>query len=239
MDQDPIIQSMHNPKPEGTTPPPPPKPPVKQEAKKSFSFQKDEDPQSKEVKDNSSEPSFSIPKSSTPPPIKPQEASKKKPEKSSESKILPVINTILLLLVLITSAVAIAMIGQNGTKVNTAIQNGKTDVQNQMSTMEGKLDITIQKFQEEDRINTKWQSDLFDAGSKLQAAGDELVKEAKALTDDANFIKTIGEELKRTDLIERANKMIERANILQTQGMSYIENGKTAQDESTLPHSVK
>jgi hypothetical protein len=251
MDQDPIIKSMQDNRPE---PPkqdvgPAPKPPIgtPEEPKKGLG----NPPASEATKISYKAPE--PPKSITPdqnrggrdaaPPASGKMPELPKPMKSLHEEhvklpkngdVTPKVNLALIIVTILLLVMgSFVLFNKIGGFEETLAENDAT-AKKSLEEMNAKLDLTIQKIQEDELRLSQMKQQLFDAGAALQKAADELVTEGEKLAADGDVLKKEGEATEDQAKIDRGQNQIDRGNAMQEHGKAYDEQGKEEQEKSGM-----
>lgn len=110
----------------------------------------------------------------------------------------------------------------------------ETAVKESVEDMNAKLDLTIQKIQEEEIKSSQTEQDLFDAGASLQKCADELVMEGEKLIADGDALKKEGEATGDQAKIDRGQNQMDRGNAMLNHGKTYDAEGKDYQAMSGM-----
>jgi hypothetical protein len=113
------------------------------------------------------------------------------------------------------------------------------DTKAAVDDMNAKLDITIQRIQEQERAEGDLRQSLFNAGSELQKCADMLVAEGEKLVLDGQALKGEGEANGNQSKIDRGQNEIDRGNAMQSFGKQYMDEGKKTQTDSGIDRSDK
>jgi hypothetical protein len=243
--QDPIIKSMQDKRSE---PPkgdvgPTPKPPIgtPDEPKKGLG----EPPTPDETKIAYKAPESPKPfASSTPPPPPPKDVLElpkpMKPLHEERVKLprggdgTPKVNLVLIVVTILLLLLGMFVIYNKIGGFEKDSGENETSMKESVEDMNAKLDLTIQKIQEEEIKSSQSKQDLFDAGASLQKCADELVMEGEKLIADGDALKKEGEATGDQAKIDRGQNQMDRGNAMLNHGKTYDAEGKNYQSISGI-----
>jgi len=110
----------------------------------------------------------------------------------------------------------------------------ETAVKENVEDVNAKLDLTIQKIQEDEAKRSVVEQDLFDAGGTIQKCADELVAEGEKLVADGDALKKEGEASEDQAKIDRGQNQMDRGNAMLEHGKAYDTEGKDYQASSDM-----
>jgi len=112
-------------------------------------------------------------------------------------------------------------------------------VKQNVDNMNAKLDLTIQKIQEQETLSAKLEQELFDAGADIQKAADELSAEGDKLIADGEALKSEGQANQDQAKIDRGQNQIDRGTAMKEHAENYGEQAMSYRETSGMDMEEK
>jgi hypothetical protein len=214
MNNDPILNSMKDKRPEAN---PLPKPPGNMPG---ISSKPPEPPKSAAPK----EP-LSLPK-----PMKPLHEERAKSPRGGVTGVNLALHLITLFFLLIGLGVMYIKLG--GFE-DDAVAKAEA-VEQSVSEVNAKLDLTIQKIQEQDATAMELKQKLFDAGASLKTCADELAAEGEKIKIEGNALKAEGETQGNQEKTNLGQNQSDRGSAMSEHGSTYQSKAASYQADSGM-----
>jgi hypothetical protein len=177
-------------------------------------------------------PKSAVPKEplSLPKPMKPLHEERAKSPRGGMTGLNVALHLITLFLLLIGLTAMYVKLG--GFESDAAAK--AEAVERTVDELNAKLDLTIQKIQEEDAATLELKQKLFDAGASLQTCADELATEGEKIKADGTALKTEGETQGNQGKIDLGQNQSDRGSAMSEHGSAYQSQAASYQTDSGI-----